>query len=122
MATLKSRLQRIEKERKFQIWLRHERFLEVFTEEQLQFYAVTGWTEVPEPPGTSRLDKLNGKDLIKMWEESERVFAGRTNEQLGFFADHGHWPEDKCSERNCSKNEFDELKKKFSTQIKHVNI
>jgi hypothetical protein len=57
-------------------------------------------------------DKLSRKDLLKMWEESERVFGGRTDEQLGFFTDHGHWPEKECSERNCSKNEFDELKKK----------
>ena len=86
---------------------------------ELQFFRVTGWTEAPEPqPGASPLDNLSRNELIKLWEESERKFGGRSSEELGFFADHGHWPEEKCGERNCSKNEFDELKKKFATQIK----
>lgn len=122
MATFRNRLERLEKERRFKDWLRHQRFLEGLTNEQLQFYVVTGRPpEVPEPlPGTSRLDKLDRETLIKMWEEEQRMFGGRSEEHLGFFADHGHWPEQGCNERNCTKAEFDELKPKFSTQNPHV--
>jgi len=119
MAMLKTRLERLERQREFRIWLRTQRLIERLTDEQLQFLRVTGWTEAPEPqPGASPLDNLSRNELIKLWEESEWIFGGRSSEELGFFADHGHWPEDECGERTCSKNEFDELKKKFATQIK----
>lgn len=116
---LKTRLERLERQRKFRIWLRSQRLIESLTDEQLQFLRVTGWTGAPEPqPGASPLDNLSRNELIKLWEESEWIFGGRSSEELGFFADHVHWPEEECDERTCSKNEFDELKKKFATQIK----
>ena len=55
-----------------------------------------------------------------MWEEEQRLFGARSKEQLAFFADHGHWPEQCCVERNCMKAEmkaeFDKLKAELSIQ------
>lgn len=104
MATIKNRIKRLEEERRFKMWVRFQRVLESFTLEQLEDLADTG--TYPEPlvepvQGTSKLDTLDRKALMKLWEEDQRRWAGRSRAELGFFAQHGHWPEEACGDRDC---------------------
>jgi hypothetical protein len=115
MVTLKNRVEQIEKEQQFRIWVGFERFLESLTAEQLQELALhSRFPEpLPEPlpKGTSRLDGLNRKTLRKLWEESERKIArivhqmkGRSRDEHRFYLDHEHWPEQACGGAgNCRK-------------------
>ena len=113
MASLKSRVELVERKMRFQYWLWHQRLLESLTEEQLEEYAYLGRLPEPLPEplqlGASRLDGLDRKSLIRLWEEHEREYAGRSKSELEFYCAHGHWPEQACDERNCHKPESDEM-------------
>jgi hypothetical protein len=105
--SIKTRLERLENEQRFQEWLEVERFLESFNEKQLEDLAAN-WhfpdpLPDPLPPGKSRLDHLDRKTLIRMWQENESEFAGRTAEEYNFYTMHGHWPEQACIESKCRK-------------------
>jgi hypothetical protein len=82
MAALKSRIERLEKEQRFQGWLWYERFLEGLTEDQLE--AIASQWRFPEPMpeplpwGPSKLDRLDRKSLLRLWEEDERHFGRRS--------------------------------------------
>jgi hypothetical protein len=107
MANRKSRIERLEKELKFQRWLDFSRFLEGLTETQLEEILIH-WRfpepfPEPLPMGTSPLDGLDRKTLLKLWEKSEHEIArimreqeGRNQDELKFELDHGHWPEELC--------------------------
>jgi hypothetical protein len=76
MATLKNRIERLDKELRFRAWLAFERFLEGLSKEQLKDLA-TYWRfpdPLPEPLplGASRLDALDRERLLKLWRDDER--------------------------------------------------
>jgi hypothetical protein len=58
MVTLRERIELLEEELRFRIWIRQNRFLESFSIEELEAWSMTG--ERPEreepPPGTSSFD------------------------------------------------------------------
>jgi len=87
VATLKSRVERLEKEQQFRTWIAFERFLESLTDEQLKELSLHWrFPEVlpePFPKGASRLDGLDRKTLLKLWEEKERETARIMDEMKG---------------------------------------
>ena len=95
MTKTTKRLERIENEMSFRMWIRTQRIFETMTVEERETFALTGqWPDRPEPaPGTSRLDSTDRASLIKLWKEDLEMFAGRNSEELGFYAIHGQWPE-----------------------------
>lgn len=101
--SIKSRLERLEAEQRFEDWIAEQRFLESFTDEQLKDLRNYGRFPDPLPDplpiGKSRLDQLDRKTLIKQWREHEREWAGRAAKELTFYASHGHWPEE--ADRQC---------------------
>ena len=112
MAALKNRVERLEKEQRFQQWFHFERFLEGLTEEQLDDIVI--YCRFPEPlpeplpPGASRLDGLDRKSLNQRFEISERQTAGlmremrgRNEDELRFQLRHAHWPEQPCRAGEC---------------------
>jgi hypothetical protein len=100
MATIESRLERIETEIRFRFWVRWLRMVKDMNIDEMEVLASTGqWSNRPEPAqGASPLDAMDRTSLLKMWKEDQRGYAGRNNEQLVFYACHGHWPEQACSE------------------------
>ena len=124
MTSLKSRVERLEREHRFRIWLNFQRFLEGLTDEQLEDVAID-WRfpePLPEPlpMGASRLDGLDRKSLMKLWEESERQSERRTArtmqemkdrspDERRFHFHHQHWPEQACNTANCHKTRLDML-------------
>jgi hypothetical protein len=116
---IRTSLERLERENRFQEWRRRRRYFESLSEEQLETLAVLVFWPGPQPPeparGTSRMDSLNRKELLRMFEDHERwsaKFASRSDEQKEFFCTHGHWPEEGCDKVNCAKPLSDELQKK----------
>jgi hypothetical protein len=113
MATVKSRVQRLESEMGFRYWLWHARLLERLSAEQLEEYACLGRLPEPLPEplpmGASKLLGLDRKSLMQLWEEDLRFFASRSGQELSFFAAHGHWPERACNEQECCKARSDEI-------------
>jgi len=79
---LNARITRPERDKRYRDWLLCERFLEGLRHQQLEVYALHGQLPkpLPEPlpPGASRLDGMDRKDLIRMWEADERKFGNRT--------------------------------------------
>jgi hypothetical protein len=120
---IRTRLERLERENRFQEWRRRQRYFESLSVAHLETLAVLGFLPDPQPPeparGTSRLDSLSRKELVKLFEEHERWsarFASRSNEQKEFFCLHGHWPEDGCDGVNCTKFLSDELRRKYRSR------
>lgn len=105
MATSESRLERVENEIKFRLWIRRERVFENMSPEELLHFARGGQPpNRPEPgPGESRLDTMDRKTLLRLWKEDEDKFAGRNREELAFYARYGHFPEQPCRQGNCGQ-------------------
>ena len=95
MATIETRLTRIETEARFRHWLRMQRIMEAMSVDELERFVATGQRpDLPEPAlGTSRFDSMDRERLIKLWKEDLETFAGRSSDELEFYAVHGHWPE-----------------------------
>ena len=78
-SSLQRRLERLEREARFDAWLWFERFLESLTEPQLEDLATHWrWPEPMPPPlpiGASKLDSKDRKTLQKMFEQDEREFG-----------------------------------------------
>jgi hypothetical protein len=112
-SSIKNRLERCEGRVRFLEWLRIERFLERFNEEQLENYIhnkqFPDTLPAPLPPGKSRLDQLDRKSLIRLWQEHEREWEGRTEQEFNFYIDHCHWAEQPCSPGVCSKTREERL-------------
>ena len=106
---LSKRVARLEREKQFRDWLAFERFLESFTEQQLEIYATHGQLPQPlpepQPEGASRFDGIDRKELMKMWEAHEREFGNRTKEELDFYCVHGHWPA-RCATSDAAKKKL----------------
>jgi hypothetical protein len=111
MTTLKNRVEELYEGAHFQRWLEVDRFLEAFSEAQLEEIFVRGFWPHPLPrqlpAGMSRLDGLDRKVLIKLWKDSEREIArimveiaSRNEEERRFQLHHGHWPEQIC-DKTC---------------------
>lgn len=113
MATQRSRIERLELEMQFRLWLWHARLLESLTIEQLEECACLGRLPDPLPGplprGKSELEGLDRKHLMQLWEEDQRFFGGRSRQELIFFTAHAHWPEQACNEQECGKARFDEM-------------
>ena len=77
--SLETRLERLEKEARFDAWLWFERLLESLTEQQLEDLATHWrWPEAMPPPlpiGASKLDSLDRNTLQRMFEQDEREFG-----------------------------------------------
>ena len=77
--SLETRLERLEKEARFEAWLWFQRFLESVTEQQLEDLATHWrWPEPMPPPlpiGASKLDSLDRQTLQKMFDQNEREFG-----------------------------------------------
>ena len=73
MPTYKPRLERIERELKFQMWSQGKRLLEGFSAEQLLAYAER--CEIPNPlprKAPSKFDGIGRKALMRLWEKDQR--------------------------------------------------
>ena len=112
MRMLDSRLERIESELRFRVWVRDSRAFEAMSADELEAFAGTGnWPDRPEPaPGTCRLDTMDRASLIKLWKEDLQLFAGRSGDELEFFAIHGEWPGQNSDGRTGEKLAFDKLR------------
>ena len=120
MATRKDRINRLELEMRFQEWLWRQRLLESLSVKQLEEYACLGVLPDPLPAslprGKSALDGLDRKRLRQLWEEDMSRFVGRGKDELIFFCIHGHWPEQECIERPCSKARSEGIVSQYKTQ------
>jgi hypothetical protein len=105
-ATTRNRIERLEAEVRFRVWVRHQRWLESLSEKELEMWAASGQCpERPEPlPGMSPLDQMEREELQKLWKEGEQRWEGRNREDLAFFCLHGHWQEQACA-TNCRKRQ-----------------
>jgi hypothetical protein len=107
---IRNRIEVLERETRFQDWLRFQRYLEALSVEQLEAFVVLGFIPDPAPselpPGMSRLDSLPRKELTRLFNADERKrarFDRRSNEEKLFFIDHAHWPEVTCEQSDCQK-------------------
>jgi hypothetical protein len=109
MVTLRERIERLEEELRFRIWIREHRFFESLSSEELEAWAVRGDRPEREEPasGMSALDNMERKELQKLWKEDERKYEGRNREEKVFYILHGHWPEQGCG-TNCTKSHEDQ--------------
>lgn len=100
MTTTRNRIERLEAEVRFRIWVRHKRFLDSLSMDDLEMWSATGQCpERPEPlPGMSPIDNMERGDLQKLRKEDEQCWVGRSREDLAFFCLHGHWQEQGCSD------------------------
>jgi hypothetical protein len=98
-ATNRNRIKRLERELEFKFWIRHERWFDSLSADELKTYAETGqYPERPEPaPGISPIDNMEREELRKLWKEEKQTWSGRNREEMTFFGVHGHWPERACS-------------------------
>jgi hypothetical protein len=106
MVTLRERIERLEAELRFRIWIRQHRFFESLSIEELEAWSMTGQRpEREEPaPGMSALDNMERKEIQKRWKEDEQKYEGRNREEIEFFRFHGHWLEQGCS-TDCRKTQ-----------------
>jgi hypothetical protein len=114
MAIRTTRIERLERERRFKDWLQFQRYIESLSDDDLAVFAVLGfWPDPPPPeppPGACRLDSRPREELVRLFEADERKFAGRSKEEKLFFADHAHWPEVTCEKSDCQKPWSDRLR------------
>ena len=66
MATIESRIERIETEIRFRFWVRWQRIVEDMNTDEMEMLASTGqWSDRPEPaPGASPLDAMDRTSLL----------------------------------------------------------
>ena len=79
--TIKSRLEKLEQEQRFQEWLESMRLVETFSDEQIEEFCQKGYLSGPypdpPPPGQCTLDQLDRKTLIRMWQEQQQALVGQ---------------------------------------------
>ncbi len=91
--SVRDRLARLEKRRRFLDWFVWQRFYASLTLEELETGAAGGDFPDPIPNRPSSMDTLDRKSLLKLWEEDERIFRGRSEADREYFVDNGVWPE-----------------------------
>lgn len=92
LASIRDRLGRLEKRRRFLDWFVRHRFYATLTEEELKTFA-SGRFPNPIPNRSSNVDRLDRKSLLRLWEEDERKQGGRSPEELEYYTKNGVWPE-----------------------------
>ena len=92
-ASIRDRLEKLDRDRRFLDWFVVNRFLATLTLEELETFASGGGLPDPIPNRPSRLDTMDRKSLRKLWEEDELRLRGRSKEELEFYADNRVWPE-----------------------------
>jgi hypothetical protein len=92
-ASIRDRLEKLDRDRRFVDWFVVNRFLETLTLEELETFLSGGGYPDPMPNRPSRLDTMDQKSLRKLWEEDELRFGRRSREESEFYADNGFWPE-----------------------------
>ena len=92
-ASIRDRLEKLDRDRRFLDWFVLNRFLATLTLEELETWASIGGLPDPIPNRPSSLDTIDRKSLRKLWEEDELRFQGRSKEEHEFYADNGVWPE-----------------------------
>jgi len=120
MATYKKRVELLESEVAFRIWLWWERIGEHLSPKQLKESIYLGLRPdplpAPLPKGASKLDGLGRKRLIERWKEFMRHVGSRSQEELNFHVIHGHWPEQACNKQNCSKAKSDKIVRRYEAR------
>jgi hypothetical protein len=98
MLKIEARLERIENELRFWLWVMTKRMSESMSLQEIEELRATGqWPERPAPPpGASRLDGMDRKDLEKLWKADIEWEKGKSKSQTAFYCRHGHWPEQAC--------------------------
>src|SRR5262252_2493432 len=91
-ASIRDRLEKLDRERRFLDWFLLKRFLATLTLEELETWVSGGRLPDPIPNRPSSLDTMDRKSLRKLWEEDELRFRGRSKEEQEFYADNGFWP------------------------------
>ena len=92
-ASIRDRLDKLDRDRRFVDWFVLKRFLSTLTLEELETWVSGGGLPDPIPNRPSSLDTMDRKSLRKLWEEDELRFRGRSKEEQEFYADNGFWPE-----------------------------
>jgi hypothetical protein len=90
MATIKSRLERLEEKQWQKQCEELDRYLKGRSLEDVEFFAVHGY--LPEEP-------IPGEPYAPghtSWEEYKLLVRGRSDDELKFYAVHGYWPENKA--------------------------
>jgi hypothetical protein len=91
--SIRDRLEKLDRDRRFLDWFVLNRFLVTLTLEELETFVSGGGYPDPIPNRPSSLDTMDQKSLRKLWEEDELRFGGRSKEEHEFYADNGLWPE-----------------------------
>ena len=81
MTLLKSRLERLEKDLRFNEWLSVQRIFDTWTNDELEAYVTQGCLPA-NPFNRARplhgsLDGMDRNALMKLWDEHERAFRGQ---------------------------------------------
>ncbi|MGA8030245.1 MAG: hypothetical protein WB992_24140 [Bryobacteraceae bacterium] len=92
-ASIRDRMEKLDRDQRFLDWFVLQRFLATLTLEELETWASGGGLPNPVPNGPSSLDTMDRKSLSRLWEENELIFGGRSKEEHEFYADNGFWPE-----------------------------
>lgn len=81
MTLLKSRLERLERNLRFNEWLSVQRIFDTWTDDELETYASQGCLPANPfnraRPVHGSLDGMDRKALMKLWVESERAFRSQ---------------------------------------------
>ena len=77
MSRIEVRVQGLEAEIRFRLWVQMNRMLESMSVEELDQYILTSkWPARPDPPpGASRLDKMDRQSLLKEWREEQEALG-----------------------------------------------
>ena len=92
-ASVRDRLNKLDRDRRFVDWFVLKRFLATLTSEELEIWTSDGRLPDPIPNRPSRLDAMDRKSLRRLWKEDELRFRGRSEEEHEFYVDNGCWPE-----------------------------
>jgi hypothetical protein len=93
MASIRSRLVKLEDKQRFLDWFVMERFHATLTFEELSTYARYGELPNPLPAPSALPEGMDRKSLIKLWEEEERILGGRSSQEFEYYAKNGTWLE-----------------------------
>jgi len=104
----RARLERIERELQFQLWLQGERLFEGWSPEQRLAYADR--CEIPDPLPSkvpSKFDGLSRRALVRLREERQRQckFRYRTVDERLFYVEHGRFPDEVDLSRAREQNQ-----------------
>jgi hypothetical protein len=91
--SIRERLEKLERERRFLEWFVLHRFCTTLTTEELETWATGRGLPDPVPNRPSSLDTLDRKSLRRLGEEQNPIFEGRSQQETEFYVENGAWPE-----------------------------